>query len=603
MAFQTPITICDALERIHNRQYALPAIQREFVWSQDQICALFDSLMRGYPIGAFLFWEVKKKSLRKHNWYEFITRYHQKCNPHCHELTIADRSRGVTAVLDGQQRLTALNIGIYGRYAEKLPRLWWNNPHAFPKRQLYLKLTEKADDDESGSEFLFKMMPKKGTKMVPERETAGDPSWFRVRDIRKYRNPTDVYRYLLTLGLADHPFAFDHLERLREVVYSDKVISFYEERDQDVDKVLDIFIRTNSGGTKLSYSDLLMSVAAAAWKERDAREEIHGLVDGLNEIGRQFRFNKDMVLKAGLLISDLSDIRFKATNFNRDNMKTVERKWDLITESLTTAVQLISSFGFSGMNFGNQNAVMIIAYYLSRRPDQSRILDASSEDRRAIREWLMTVLVKRGLWVSTDALLVRARNAIEEHCGAEFDGDAIADAMAGAGSMAFTDDEIEDLADTSYGDWSVYSLLSLLFDHVDTANSVFHIDHILPRAQATSASMNCADLSDDDRKYISEHINLLPNLQLLNGHENKIKSARLPRQWIESSDAFADDRSRDSYADLQDLGDWRRVLPKDLGGFRAFYDARRQRLVERLKGLLPRPSSQALQESRLPPTG
>ena len=99
MAFQTSITISDALERIHKRQYALPAIQREFVWSQEQICALFDSLMRGYPIGAFLFWEVKKKTLRRHNWYEFITRYHQRENPHCDELTIADRSRGISAVL------------------------------------------------------------------------------------------------------------------------------------------------------------------------------------------------------------------------------------------------------------------------------------------------------------------------------------------------------------------------------------------------------------------------------------------------------------------------------------------------------------------------
>ena len=234
------------------------------------------------------------------------------------------------------------------------------------------------------------------------------------------------------------------------------MISFYEEKDQNVDKVLDIFIRTNSGGTQLSHADLLMSVAVAAWKGRDAREEIHGLVDDLNEIGGQFQFNKDMVLKAGLLISDLSDIRFKVKNFNRDNMETVEQKWDLITESLTTAVQLISSFGFSSMNFANQNAVMIIAYYLSRRPDRSRVLDASSEDRRAIRKWLMTVLVKRGLWVSTDAMLGRARNAIKEHSGAGFDGDAIASAMAGAGGMAFTDEEIEDLADTSYGDWSAY---------------------------------------------------------------------------------------------------------------------------------------------------
>ena len=139
------------------------------------------------------------------------------------------------------------------------------------------------------------------------------------------------------------------------MVNSDSVISFYQERDQSLDKVLDIFIRTNSGGTQLSYSDLLTSVAVAAWKERKAREAIHGLVDALNKIGGQFQFGKDMVLKAGLLISDLPDIRFKVTNFNRDNMETVERNWDLITESLTTAVRLISSFGFSGMNFGNQN--------------------------------------------------------------------------------------------------------------------------------------------------------------------------------------------------------------------------------------------------------
>ena len=261
MAFQTPITIKEALTRIHSRDYALPAIQREFVWNQEQICALFDSLMRGYPIGAFLFWEVQKESVGKHNWYEFITHYHQRDNPHCHELTVADLSQGVTAVLDGQQRLTALNIGIYGSYAEKRPRLWWNNPDAFPKRWLYLKLTEKAHDDESGSEFLF--------KMLPNYESADDPSWFRVKDILNFENLIEIHKYLQPLGLADHPMAFAHLGRLHEVVYSDSVISFYQEKDQSLDKVLDIFIRTNSGGTQLSYSDLLMSVAVAAWKERE----------------------------------------------------------------------------------------------------------------------------------------------------------------------------------------------------------------------------------------------------------------------------------------------------------------------------------------------
>ena len=50
MPYETPITIKQALERIHATEYVLPAIQREFVWGPDRITRLFDSLMRNYPI-------------------------------------------------------------------------------------------------------------------------------------------------------------------------------------------------------------------------------------------------------------------------------------------------------------------------------------------------------------------------------------------------------------------------------------------------------------------------------------------------------------------------------------------------------------------------
>ena len=41
-----------------NRSYLLPAIQRPYVWSSTQIVALFDSLLKGYPISSFMFWAV-----------------------------------------------------------------------------------------------------------------------------------------------------------------------------------------------------------------------------------------------------------------------------------------------------------------------------------------------------------------------------------------------------------------------------------------------------------------------------------------------------------------------------------------------------------------
>ena len=56
------------------------------------------------------------------------------------------------------------------------------------------------------------------------------------------------------------------LHRLHAMVHNALVISYYEEESQDIEKVLNIFIRTNSGGTVLSYSDLLLSIATAQWE-------------------------------------------------------------------------------------------------------------------------------------------------------------------------------------------------------------------------------------------------------------------------------------------------------------------------------------------------
>jgi uncharacterized protein with ParB-like and HNH nuclease domain len=62
--FVNPITIKEAIDKIVDRTYLLPAIQRKFVWSSDQIEILFDSIMRGYPINSFMFWEVKEDKVK-----------------------------------------------------------------------------------------------------------------------------------------------------------------------------------------------------------------------------------------------------------------------------------------------------------------------------------------------------------------------------------------------------------------------------------------------------------------------------------------------------------------------------------------------------------
>jgi Protein of unknown function DUF262 len=98
-----------------NRRYFLPAIQRPYVWSSDQVVMLFDSLLKGYPISSFMFWSVDQATKREVRIYRFFEDYH----PDKQNDPTSPDGRDVVLVLDGQQRLTSLLIGLRGTFAEK----------------------------------------------------------------------------------------------------------------------------------------------------------------------------------------------------------------------------------------------------------------------------------------------------------------------------------------------------------------------------------------------------------------------------------------------------------------------------------------------------
>jgi Protein of unknown function DUF262 len=108
-------------------------------------------MMRGYPFGTFLFWQIEAETASKFSFYEFMRRYHERDAKTCRELpSIGERQ--VTAVLDGQQRLTALNIGLSGSRAIKLPNKRRSNNQAYPETFLFLDLLAETNDQEEGME-------------------------------------------------------------------------------------------------------------------------------------------------------------------------------------------------------------------------------------------------------------------------------------------------------------------------------------------------------------------------------------------------------------------------------------------------------------------
>lgn len=118
-SYQTALTISTVIKNIDAKKYLLPSIQREFVWSTKQIEKLFDSIMMDYPINSFLFWKVPKDKANEFKFYEFLRNYHQRDGRH-NPKADTNGSDDIIAILDGQQRMTSLYIGLKGTYAYKL---------------------------------------------------------------------------------------------------------------------------------------------------------------------------------------------------------------------------------------------------------------------------------------------------------------------------------------------------------------------------------------------------------------------------------------------------------------------------------------------------
>ncbi|XXM72654.1 DUF262 domain-containing protein [Lysinibacillus sphaericus] len=580
MAFQTALTIREVIENIHRKKYILPAIQREFVWDTDQIERLFDSLMQGYPVGSFLFWYVNKEKSKEFQFYEFIREYHERDNRHNPTASISGEE-DIIAILDGQQRLTSMYIGLKGSFAYKLPRMRRDNPLAYPKQYLFVDLLAPSEEFDTVYDFRF----------LTEEAAADDNTnnlayWYKVSDILDIRDQYEVNQYLIENGLSSIEkekalFANQTLFKLYKAINETPSINYYLEKEQKLDKVLNIFIRVNSGGTALSYSDLLLSIATAQWKNKDARKEITEFVDEINQIGDGFNFNKDFVLKSCLVLCDFSDIAFKVDNFDSETMQKIEQNWDNVKKAIRLAVSLVSNFGYNQETLTSNNAIIPIAYYLLKIGLPHNYVQSFSynSDRQRIHKWLILALLKRVFSGQPDNVLRPLRKIILTN-HTEFPLSAIIDEFKGSTkSFSFNDDEISNLLTYQYGQKHTFSVLALLYPTLDFRNK-FHLDHIFAKSLFTKKKLSNNGVPDYKQDIFISECNSIVNLQLLEGIPNQQKSNLMFDEWIIKT--YPDQNKRTDYMD-------KHYIPKTslkLLDFDTFIEKRSDLIFNKLKSIL-----------------
>ena len=586
MGHKEPMTIAAALRLIQKNELILPAIQREFVWKPSQVIKVFDSIMRGYPVGSFLSWRVLPETISRFKFYGFMRDYSAFDKRHNPVVDIpADRE--VTAVLDGQQRLTSLNIGLRGTYAYRNKNGWSSKAWSYPERRLYLNLLSDAPENEAGLKYHFAFLTKERIEAAAEDETK---KWLPVAEIFGAAEPSAMMQIPARYNVGNDAAAVAMVGKLWQEVHHNASLHFYEEDDQDIERVLDIFVRVNSGGTVLSYSDLLLSIATAQWKG-DARAAVHGLVDSLNKTGQGFDFSQDTVLKSGLVLADVGDIAFKVKNFTTANMATLEFNWDALSSSLQVAVGILSDFGLSSATLTADSVLIPVAYYVHRRglTQSYRFSTKDKADRAALRSWVLRSLIVRGVWGSgLDTLLRDLRETIKKNGADQFPLAAIERTMALRGkSLDVTDALVEDILALGYGGARTWAVLATLFDHVDTKMQ-YHVDHVFPQADLDAKMLKRTRTPDGERKFSDAEVDeivskrdLLPNLELLPGPVNIGKSDTAPDEWVENE--HPDDDERRAFFKLNALPT---DLPHSVDDFLAFFEARRTSLVARIKDKL-----------------
>jgi hypothetical protein len=537
MAFQVPITISDAIKRIRERRLLLPAIQRNFVWSHSKVEWLFDSLLQGYPIGSFLFWEVRDPSSKtNYKYYEFLREYRQQYRTENPEFN-TDGHIDFEAVLDGQQRLTALYIGLVGTYAYYRGRVWWQDTeYVLPTRRLYLNVLEKApeDDEQAGRIFEFKFL----TDLEVKETTT---KWFRVGRILDLG---EYYRFNQMLNGEQYQssdFATRALSKLHAVVHMEQLINFYRIENSDMERALNVFVRVNSA-EPLSLSDMLMSTAIAHWKIKDARKEIPALVQALREKG--FIIDKDFVLKACLYLYS-SDIRYRVGNFTAAHVKPFEDNWDTIRASIEAVFDLVRDFGYNDTSLTSKNTLLPVVYWVHHRGLASGLISrvALREERDVIRVWIHTMLLKGIIGAgSADTVLASIRRAFigdafgTPYVKPELDSFPSANIAQNLSNKDphVTEEFIESLLFTQKDARQAFTILALLAPNLDYKNGNFHADHLHPASAFRRRTLAAAVVQAQDLAFYEDakNWNSILNLGHLDANENQSKQDTDLATWV-----------------------------------------------------------------------
>lgn len=287
---------------IDSGQIKLPMFQREFVWEKEQSSKLIDSILKGFPIGTFIFWKTKEE----------LRSYKEVGN---HKLPETDKGDYVQYILDGQQRITSL-------YAIRKGIRITKDGKVVDYRDIFINLDYDPENDEQ--------------IVVTEQQTG--------------KRFVSVHR-VLTSQVTDLLDEFPNRETLKQIeTYKNKLTNYdfstITIKDYPIEVACEVFSRINTGGKSLTVFEIMVAKTYDEAKKFDLAEKYELLRDGSDDTKECLTTAKFETLPESIIMQCVAAITLRAVR-SKDILKirreTFIDQWEPMKASLFTAIDFIRS--------------------------------------------------------------------------------------------------------------------------------------------------------------------------------------------------------------------------------------------------------------------
>ncbi len=336
---------------LDKRCFAIPELQREFVWDARKTCLLLDSIYKRLPIGTILIWRTDRKNRN-------LLRHTLKALPPFDEI-----NKEIWFLMDGQQRISVLHQIREGK-----------------------EVPSSRGRTVNFRDIQFSLHPEETARFIKHRRP--DPkSHVPVVDIVS----SGWRRRLSRLRKSE----LDQVEKFRTKIKNYRVPVIFV-KTQDINEVRESFIRINALGTPISAADRAFARASTLRlrhlvdQAKSQWEHGFGLLPSeIINIALALAYGeKDVGERAVNAALAKIEKRIKGGDYSN---KQFTKAWRGVKEGLGRAIDyLVSNFGVLNLSFlpsTNMVATLGLFFYFNN------LAQPNSQQRRELRKWFWATAV------------------------------------------------------------------------------------------------------------------------------------------------------------------------------------------------------------------